>query len=506
VQRIVNRLATIALGCLALALVPSSPVTAQQVSGNRVSCSSQLGGGRVNCPADTSAGVVLLQSKGQAACLLGKTWGYEDRNIWVTDGCTAEFLAGQLGDQGTITPAPPSSSPEYVPNGGFKLYEGENGQIYMRLMTYVRYLNQGGLDSSYTDFFGNTKTVDKRQDVQLNKFFLPFSGWFLTPKFRYYLYVWSSNPSQGEPAQVVGGGNISYVFNRFVTLGGGITSLPSTRSTEGQFPYWLGVDDRLIADEFFRGSYTTGLWLKGEITTTLKYMAMIGNNLSTLGVSAARLDNKFDTTSLSLQWLPTTGEFGLWGTFGDYDYHENVATRLGLHFTQSTEDRQSQPGTEDVENSQLRLTDGSNIFTNNLFGPGISIEEAHYAMASLDGGVKYKGLSLEAEYYWRTLSDFKGTNTGALPDINDHGYQVQLSAMAVPSLLQVYASTSGIRGHYGDANDYRLGVNYYPMKMRGIRINAEWMELDKSPVGYTAYPVPVGANGSVFHVNAEMNF
>ena len=45
--------------------------------------------------------------------------------------------------------------------------------------------------------------------MQLQKFFLPFSGWFLTPKFRYYLYVWSSNASQGDPAQVVGAGNIS---------------------------------------------------------------------------------------------------------------------------------------------------------------------------------------------------------------------------------------------------------------------------------------------------------
>ena len=62
--------------------------------------------------------------------------------------------------------------------------------------------------------------------LQLNKFFLPFSGWFLTPKFRYYLYVWSSNTAQGDPAQVVGAGNISYVFNRYVTLGAGITSLP----------------------------------------------------------------------------------------------------------------------------------------------------------------------------------------------------------------------------------------------------------------------------------------
>ena len=115
-----------------------------------------------------------------------------------------------------------------------------------------------------------------------------------------------------------------------MTVGAGITSLPSVRSTEGQFPYWLGVDDRLIADEFFRGSYTTGVWLKGELQTKFKYMAMFANNLSTLGVSASQLDNKFDTQSFMLQWLPTTGEFGLFGTFGDYDYHQKVATRVGV--------------------------------------------------------------------------------------------------------------------------------------------------------------------------------
>ncbi len=494
------------MGILATALIPNSKVSAQDVTGSRISCDSQPGSGRVNCAADTSAGVVLLKSKGASACLLGKTWGYEDKNIWVSDGCSAEFLAGQLGDKGEIVPTPPEASPEYIPNAGFRLYDGENGNIYMRLFTYVRYLNQSGLDSSYTDYFGNVKTVDKRQDVQLNKFFLPFSGWFLSPKFRYYLYVWSSNPSQGEPAQVVGAGNISYSFNRYVTLGGGITSLPSTRSTEGQFPYWLTVDNRLIADEFFRGSYTSGLWLKGEITTTLKYMAMIGNNLSTLGVSAARIDNKFQTTSMSLQWLPTTGEFGLWGTYGDFDFHETLATRLGVHFTQSIEDKQSQPGTEDVENTQIRLTDGSNIFTPNMFAPGISVDEVHYYMSSLDGGLKYKGMSLEAEYYWRTLNGFKGTGVAGLPQINDHGYQIQASAMVVPEQVQLYAGNSGIRGHYGNANDYRLGINWYPLHKRGVRINAEWLDLDKSPVGYTAVPYPVGGNGSVFHVNAEMNF
>jgi hypothetical protein len=356
------------------------------------------------------------------------------------------------------------------------------------------------------DSFGNTKTIQRRQDIQLNKFFAPFSGWFLTPKMRYYLYVWSSNPSQGDPAQVVGAGNLTWVFNRFVSVGVGITSLPTVRSTEGQFPYWLGVDDRLMADEFFRGSYTSGVWLKGEFHTKVKYMAMFANNLSTLGVSASQLDNRMDTQSYSVQWLPTTGEFGLYGTFGDYDYHENVATRFGIHYTHSLEEKQSQPGTEGIENSQIRLTDGNVIFTPDLFGPGITVNEVDYRMMSIDAGIKYMGLALEGEAYWRWLSNFTGVNTSGIADINDTGYQVQASGMAIPRILQLYFGASQVFGRYGDQWEIRGGENWYVMKDRGVRLNGEVIYMDRSPVGYTAYPVPVGAKGPVFHVNLEINF
>jgi hypothetical protein len=328
----------------------------------------------------------------------------------------------------------------------------------------------------------------------------------LTPQFRYYLYVWSANTSQGDPAQVVGAGNLSYAFNRHVTLGGGITSLPSTRSTEGQFPYWLGVDDRLTSDEFFRGSYTTGVWLKGELTTRLKYMAMLGNNLSTLGVSALQLDNGLNTTSYSLQWLPSTGEFGLYGTFGDYDWHEQLATRVGAHYTRSTETRQSQPGTDDIENTQVRLTDGSIVFTPDLFGPGITVEEVDYEMASIDAGLKYKGLAIEAEYYWRWLSDFSGIGVDALDDIDDDGFQVQTSAMPIRDVLQVYLSGAVIDGRFGDGSELRAGANWYFVGKRGLRANFEWIHLDDCPVGYAAVPYPVGGNGDIYHATVEMNF
>jgi hypothetical protein len=78
--------------------------------------------------------------------------------------------------------------------------------------------------------------------------------------------------------------------------------------------------------------------------------------------------------------------------------------------------------------------------------------------------------------------------------------------MAVKNVLQVYVTGSQVFGDYGKPSEFRAGENWYFMKQRGLRFNTEFIHVNNSPVGYTAYPMPVGANGNVFHVNFEMNF
>jgi hypothetical protein len=333
---------------------------------------------------------------------------------------------------------------------------------------------------------------------------MKFLGWVMSPKFRYFLYAWTNNATQGLPAQVVLAGNLNYSFNKYITLSAGITGLPGTRSIEGNFPFWLGVDSRMIADEFFRPSYTSGIWARGQITDKLRYQAMIGNNLSTLGVSAAQLDPGFNTFSGYLAWTPTTGEFG--PGFGDFENHDKVATRLAVHFTRSNETKQSQPNSDSFENTQLRLSDGSVIFTPNLFGPNTVITDARYRMAAADGGVKHRGLALEGEYFWRWLDDFKGVGISAVPNLFDHGFQLQASAMVVPKTFQLYAGHSRIFGQYGNPYDVRAGGNWFPWKNKVVRWNNEALYLYRSPVGYTAVPFANGGNGWVFHSSIELAF
>ena len=227
----------------------------------------------------------------------------------------------------------------------------------------MRYLNQQGLDDSYTDSFGREFDIDIRNDFQVAKVNLTFNGWLFDPDFRYLFYTWTSNTSQGESAQVVVAGNLRYRFNEHLDAGFGIDALPGTRSMTGTFPRFHKVDSRTMADEFFRPSYTTGMWLSGNLFDDMQYKLMLGNNLSQLGVNASRLNDDLNTFSGRIDWMPTTGEFGPQRGFDDFEIHTELATLFGIAATYSEEDRQSQPGTEDINNSQIRLSDGTRILT-----------------------------------------------------------------------------------------------------------------------------------------------
>jgi hypothetical protein len=415
-------------------------------------------------------------------------------------------LESQLGVDDKTSPSRSSNRQStdnqwgrYEPGKGFVFARTSDGEVDFSVFTYVRYLNQKNLEKTYTDAFGRTSDLDIRNDIQFQKLTLNFKGWLFDPKFRYLFYTWTSNTSQGDPAQVVVAGNLGYNFDEVFSVYAGIGALPSTRSTNYTFPNWLKNDHRTISDEYFRGSYTTGIWASGEIADGLKYRAMLGNNLSQLGVNAAQLDEGLNTVSAALWWMPTTGEYGPGEGFGDYEDHQQVATLFGIHFTNSREDAQGQPGTDSFENSQIRLSDGTRIFSNDPFGTGGNIQKATYQMLAINGGFKYNGWSLEAELYRRWVDDFE-LSSGSIPvtELNDTGYQLQGSTMIIPKNLQAYLGYSKVIGEYGNPYDVSVGLNWYYFDRKETRISVQGLYLKDSPVGYSSVPFAVGGNGWVF--------
>ncbi len=396
----------------------------------------------------------------------------------------------------------------YTPGAGFTVADTKNGSMNLRIVTYIRYLNQQLLDDKYVNNFGDTSTLRRRSDIQINKVTIYLLGWLLDEKFRYLFYVWTNNTAQGQSSQVVVAGYLSYKFSDYFRLAGGINALPGTRSVEGNFPYWHSVDSRVITDEFFRPSYTSGFWIDGQLAKGLFYHGMIGNNLSQLGIDAGQLDANISTFSLALKWYPTTGEFGKNSSYGDFEDHKELATRIAGHFTGSNEDEESQSNSDAFDNTQLRLSDGSLLFKPNLFGQGINIKKAQYMMMNFDIGLKYSGFSFDAGYYYRWLNRFGGENLQLLgfTELKDDGFLVQSSYMFIPKALQLYAAYSKIFGNHGNPWEIAGGVNVYPWKNEVFRANLEYLYLDRSPVGGLSVPYLVGSTGSILQLNLLVNF
>jgi hypothetical protein len=431
-----------------------------------------------------------------------------EAELGIASGSTTEPEPAEVIVESDELVADAGTEPEYFGQfyrggRGFKVASSPVGDLNVSAWLYGRYLNQQALDDTYTDAFGRTKELDLRHDLQLQKIMVYFKGWLFDPKLRYLSYIWTANSSQGLPAQVVLGGNLTYNFGDALTMGIGIGGLPSTRSVEGNSPNWLRVDNRTLADEFFRASFTTGIFANGKISETLRYQAMWGNNLSQLGVDAGQLGDSLDTFSGALIWTPT-GQF--FNGYGDFEGGETLRTRFGAHYTHSTEDRQSQPGQDDPENSLIRLSDGTPLFQPNAFDTGGRVNEARYQMVSVDAAAKLNGWSLEGEYYYRIVDNFVTEGFIPVNELRDHGFQVQASTMLVPRTWQVYLTGSKVFGEYGDPWDVSVGVNWFPYQSRQFRVNAELLHLKDSPVGNLSLPSIVGGNGTVFYANAELRF
>jgi hypothetical protein len=386
------------------------------------------------------------------------------------------------GDDKTLYPEASGGNPaifgEFNPGRGFTVAKGEFGELNLSGYMAVRYLNQLPPDQSATDHLGRPIAVAPRNDFQFHRVMLFSQGWLFSPKFQYSTFVWTVQDTN----QVAVGGAVYYNFGKYLTLGAGWNAYPGTQSLQGSHPYWESYD-RVMADEFFRPYFSQGVFAQGLIAPRLEYRWMVGNNNSNLDVPATKLDRDL-SAGFAVTWLPTTGEFGPRGAFGDYERHEKLATRFNLAYTYSPEERQAPLGTPPA-NTTLRLGDGLNVFDTGAFANGVTVEKAHYKLVSAAAGLKYKGFWLQGEGYGRKLDTFVADAKLPVGAVRDYGFYVQLADMIVPNRIELYGSTSYVFSDYGRPKEFIVGGNYYPWNTRNLRLNVQVINVDHSPVSST---------------------
>jgi len=320
-------------------------------------------------------------------------------------------------------------------------------------------------------------------------------GWVGSPKLIYAVTFWTVNSTDQRAIF----GNIGYQFSRRFSVYGGLNGNPGTRSLQGSHPFWLG-HDRVMADEFFRPFFGSGVWAQGEVVPGLWYNAVLTNNNSSLGVKSSQLDRTF-TTGASMWWMPTTKEFGPRGAYGDWERHEKLATRFGFSTTRSPEQRFSNSG-GGSDNTTIRLADSLNVFDTGALAKGVTVQNVDYRILSFDAGLKYRGIFLQTEIYNRWLDTFVADGPLPMTSIHDSGFYVQAAFFPVPKTIELYTATSQIYGDksagFSNSSEYLVGMNYYPFNTRNHRLNVQVIDVNRSPVSSAFGYYVGGLNGTSF--------
>jgi hypothetical protein len=392
----------------------------------------------------------------------------------------------------------PQFAGAFTPGYGFDILKTKRGSVNLSVYGLFRFLDQTPANQTFTDHLGRKRPVAARNDINWHRTMIWVSGFFYDPKFLYTITVWSLPSTE----QTLAFGLLRYVVAKPLTFGAGIGPSLTARSMQGSWPFWAG-SDRQMAEEFYRGGFSSSFFVTGSPTDRFYYTVAINRSLSQLGITAAN-DNRSYAYSASFTWMPTTGEFGPRGGFGDLEEHQEFATRIGMSACHARESRFA--GDEDSpRHAQLKLSDGVNPFELGALADTVLVRNLDYDEIAIDAGFKYKGFSFQAEYGLRWLSEFDAT--GPLPDdsIFDHGFFAEAMHMVVEKKLGVYATSGYILDEF-DRKPWELGggASFYPYGNRNLRLNLHYIHIEKSPTGSSFGYYTAGQTGNTISMGVDI--
>jgi hypothetical protein len=400
-----------------------------------------------------------------------------------------------------IQPSPGVAEPALRPAGRFRV-DYENGfailpenlddtpfSLRIRSQNMFRYNGFGRSERFWTNSAGDRLPIDSSNYFGIPRGRLIFSGTALLPKLTYLLNIdynsVTSNPI-GFRAYV-----LSYPFGRGLELSFGQSKVPGTREwLESAFAPLQGPD-RTMATTFFRPSLSQGVWITGEPVEGWYYHAMVSNGFNTLNQLPNRLNNRF-CWSGSTWWEP-------WGDFGrgysDLQDHEEAAIRIGGSGTYAL-GRGSQSESDAVENSPIRLSDGTLITTLGALAPGVTLQTYDIALAAFDLSYKYRGLGLSTELYLQRLLNLEGDGPLPLHETGAFGGFVQGGYFVLPQTAELYVRGSFVTGAYGSGSEVAGGFNWFFLKGRdNLRFTFDLTWLESSPAGQNRTGFVAGQSG-----------
>lgn len=266
----------------------------------------------------------------------------------------------------------------------------------------------------------------------------------------------------------------------------------------------LQFADRSMASIFFdiNRSLAWGLYGRTEVLPSpLDWEVALGNGFMTGQADTGnigQLDNKM-AMSARVSSVP----IGTWGgnDIADLENHEQLTTRVGAGFAVSTIDRFGV-----AEFFGHPVVDSGRPLAN-ILPP--AADRYTVSLYSLDASLKYRGLSLTSEYYFRNISDIRGT---ALPSLFDHGLWLESGYFLVPTEWQVLARWSRVQGDSGtlggrdrSSDEVAAGLVRY-FQGQNVRMSLDVTHLNGATIKSPVLDIAPGDDGWLYRAQLQVGF
>ena len=192
--------------------------------------------------------------------------------------------------------------------------------------------------------------------------------------------------------------------------------------------------------------------------------------------------------------------------YDDYFASDKVRVRIGTAFTRSREDRFSNLDQSSPENTSLYNSDGVLTFSTGAFAPGVTVDLATYRLWAADVGLKWNGLAINGQYFWRWLDDFEADGLLPLESTFDHGAEFTAGFFVKPKKLMLYGRGSWVRGEFGDSGEVGGGAKWHSLPTERLWLTAELFKIDRAPYSGAFTPYTVGMTGWVPMVQTVLAF
>lgn len=382
--------------------------------------------------------------------------------------------------------APPSYSAGYDNGLYLRVNKGNDSfELKNNVRSQFRFISFGRNDDQWTDSAGVVRPIENRQTFDIERLRLILSGHAFTPQLKFFLQA--DGDSDSTHVVSILDGWFAWHFSDAFEVQCGKRKVPGTRN-------WLlsafdtRMIDRSFANEFFRPSRTTGVWIVGDLTATTHYELMVGQGYNTEGLTPSQTGDDF--AAAATFWWDCIGSYGP-GRPCDFEWHDDLAVRVGSSWVSSVE---GTPGRQLEEADFLRLTDGTRVTQTGALAPGATVESFDVTLVAIDAAFKYRGWSANGEYFWRTVNDVKANLP--VPNVGlQQGFYLEGGFFLLPQRLEFNSQVAFVTGRQGSANSYATGFSYYPLDSYYLKLGVDVTYIDGSPVNSTGSDILVGNDG-----------